>query len=145
MSFTCTQVCHDILPRFSEMCQNPVELQYSTQFRYLQPGEAGQLGERILGGGHVPAMVTRSVLLGLKKTCTLLFRDHCLELPLSWMLRGSCRSATFLECFQCKIQEEWLVHGQGTYLFYQGIGPETAPLHFLFQAQSWIHLYLQNS
>lgn len=96
MSFTCTRVCHNILPRFYQMCQNPVEWQYSTLFRYLQPGEAGELGERILGGGHVPAMVTCSVLLGLQKTCTLLFRNHCLELPLSWMPRGSCRNATFL-------------------------------------------------
>ena len=104
MSFTCNQVCCDILPRFYKMwvsksCLQVAaakEWQYTTQFGYLQPGEVGVVDKRNSGGWHVPAAVVCSVLLGLEKTCTLLLRNHCSELPLSQRASGSCRNAALL-------------------------------------------------
>lgn len=71
------------------------EQQYTTQFGYLQPGEVGF--KRTLGEWHVPATVVCSVLLGVEKACTLLFRNHCSELPLSQKARGSCRNSALFE------------------------------------------------
>lgn len=54
------------------------------------------MGKRNSGGWHLPAVVVCSVLLALERTCTLLLRNHCSELPLSQRASGSCRKAALL-------------------------------------------------
>lgn len=155
MSFACNQVCRDSLPRFCKRCgcQNPVckWQQYVTRCGYLQPGAAGAVGEGNWGGWCIPATGVCSVLLGLEKACTLLLRNYCPELPWGQRASGSCRNAALLTVLPAqKSRRDGCYKWPGLLVltcFSRRWASQAwiAPLHFLFQARSQIHLYLQKA